>query len=207
MASSPSSPRTARRDSSWVRRLEYGSLNTQRYAALVGGDTGPVNYLLDVSHFQTDGYRQHSEAQRNLLNGKVRLKLDDVSQLTFIANAIETPFVQDPLGLTAAQVLANPMQAGTGADMFNTRKSLAQEQLGLTYERTFGEHDSLVAMVYSGHRQTTQFQSIPLATQAAPTSPGGVIDLARDYGGTDVHFTDHRDFLGHHADHDGRRQL
>ncbi len=25
--------------------LEYGSLNTQRYAALVGGDTGPVNYM------------------------------------------------------------------------------------------------------------------------------------------------------------------
>ena len=34
--------------------LEYGSLNTQRYSALVGGDAGPVNYLLDVSHFQTE---------------------------------------------------------------------------------------------------------------------------------------------------------
>src|SRR5580698_4571791 len=176
--------------------LEYGSLNTQRYAALVGGDTGPVNYILDVSHFQTDGYRRHSEAQRNLLNSKVRVKLDDVSQLTFIANAVEMPFVQDPLGLTSAQVVANPLQAGTGADMFNTRKSLAQEQLGLTYDREFGDNDSLVAMLYSGHRQTTQFQAIPLATQAAPTSPGGVIDLARGYSGTDVHFSDHREPWG-----------
>jgi iron complex outermembrane receptor protein len=176
--------------------LEYGSLNTQRYAGLVGGDIGPVNYLLDVSHFQTDGYRRHSEAQRNLLNGKVRVKLDDVSQLTFIANAVEMPFVQDPLGLTAAQAVANPIQAGTGADMFNTRKALTQEQLGATYEREFGANDSLVAMIYSGHRQTTQFQSIPLATQAAPSSPGGVIDLARNYDGTDVHFTDRREFLG-----------
>ena len=121
---------------------------------------------MDVSHFQTDGYRRHSEAQRNLLNSKVRVKLDDVSQLTFVANAVETPFVQDPLGLTSAQVLANPIQAGTGADMFNTRKALAQEQLGLTYDRDLGDHDSLVATLYSGHRQTTQFQSIPLATQA-----------------------------------------
>src|SRR5580704_10324743 len=104
--------------------LEYGSLDTQRYAALLGGDTGQVNYLLDVSHFQTDGYRRHSEAQRNLLNSKVRVKLDDVSQLTFIANAVEMPFVQDPLGLTAAQLAANRQQAGTGADMFNTRKSV-----------------------------------------------------------------------------------
>src|SRR5665213_2058137 len=170
--------------------LEYGSLDTQRYSALVGGDAGPENYLIDISHFQTDGYRRHSEAQRNLLNGKVRVKLDDVSQVTFIANAVETPFMQDPLGLTTAQVVADPMQAGTGADTFNTRKALAQEQLGLTYERAFGEHDSLVAMVYSGHRQTTQFQSIPQATQQISTSPGGVIDLARNYDGTDVHFTD-----------------
>ena len=176
--------------------LEYGSLNTQRYAALVAGDTGPVNYIMDLSHFQTDGYRRHSEAQRNLLNSKVRVKLDDVSQVTFVANAIETPFVQDPLGLTRAQVVADPIQAGIGANMFNTRKSLTQEQLGLTYDRDVGEHDSLVAMVYSGHRQTTQIQAIPLATQAAPTSPGGVIDLARNYSGTDLHFSDHRDFLG-----------
>jgi iron complex outermembrane receptor protein len=176
--------------------IEYGSLNTQRYSALVGGDSGPVNYVMDVSHFQTDGYRRHSEAQRNLLNSKVRVKLDDVSQLTFIANAIETPFVQDPLGLTSAQLLADPIQAGTGANTFNTRKSLAQEQLGLTYEREFGEHDTLVAMVYSGHRQTTQFQSIPVATQAVSTSPGGVIDLARGYSGTDVHFSDHRELWG-----------
>ncbi|MGC1459129.1 MAG: TonB-dependent receptor [Steroidobacteraceae bacterium] len=176
--------------------IEYGSLNTQRYSTLVGGDSGPVNYVMDVSHFQTDGYRRHSEAQRNLLNSKVRVKLDDVSQLTFIANAIETPFVQDPMGLTSAQLLSSPIQAGTGANMFNTRKSLAQEQLGLTYEREFGDNDSLVAMLYSGHRQTTQFQSIPLATQAASTSPGGVIDLARGYSGTDVHLSDHREFWG-----------
>ncbi|HEV2703427.1 MAG TPA: TonB-dependent receptor [Steroidobacteraceae bacterium] len=176
--------------------LEYGSLNTQRYSALVGGDSGPVNYIMDVSHFQTDGYRRHSEAQRNQLNSKVRVKLDDVSQLTFIANAVETPFVQDPLGLTSAQRVADPVQAGTGADTFNTRKALAQEQLGLTYDREFGDHDSLIAMVYGGHRQTTQYQSIPLATQAAPSSPGGVIDLARGYSGTDVHFSDQREFLG-----------
>jgi iron complex outermembrane recepter protein len=176
--------------------LEYGSMNTQRYAALVGGDNGPLNYIMDVSHFQTDGYRQHSEAQRNLLNGKVRYNIDEVSKLTFIANAIETPFVQDPLGLTSAQLATNPIQPGTGAAMFNTRKSLAQEQLGLTYERQLTESDSLVAMVYSGHRQTTQFQAIPLATQAAPTSPGGVVDLARNYDGTDVHFSDHRDLWG-----------
>ncbi|HTY50800.1 MAG TPA: TonB-dependent receptor [Steroidobacteraceae bacterium] len=175
---------------------EYGSLDTQRYALLLGGDSGPVNYVADLSHFQTDGYRGHSEAQRNLFNSKVRYRLDDLSSLTLVANAIVTPFVQDPMGLTAAQVVADPQQAGTGAVPFNTRKSLSQEQVGATYTRQLSAADDFTAMLYDGHRQTTQFQSIPVATQLSPDSPGGVIDLARGYGGVDAHLSDRRSFAG-----------
>ena len=34
-----------------------------------------------------------------------------------------------------------------------------------------------------GTRGTEQFQAIPVAAQAPPTHPGGVIDLERGYGG------------------------
>jgi iron complex outermembrane recepter protein len=175
---------------------EYGSLDTQRYAMLVGGDSGPLNYIADLSHFQTDGYRDHSEAQRNLFNSKVRYRIDDLSSVTLVTNAIVTPFVQDPLGLTAAQAAADPDQAGIGAVPFNTRKSLSQEQVGVTYTRELSATDDFTAMLYDGHRQTTQFQSIPVATQLSPDSPGGVIDLARGYGGVDGHLSDHRSFAG-----------
>jgi iron complex outermembrane receptor protein len=171
---------------------EYGSFATQRYALKAGGDSGALNYVLDGSHFQTAGYRDHSHAERNVINSKVRWTMSDVSKLTLVVNAIQTPFVQDPLGLTQAQVDADPSQAGTNAVAFNTRKSLNQEQVGLTYQRELGEHDELDTMLYGGHRATTQYQAIPLATQAPPTSPGGVIDLARLYDGLDVHLTDRR---------------
>ena len=176
--------------------LEYGSLNTQREYLMAGGGTDRVNWLVDASHFQTDGYREHSEAQRNLLNSRVRFNLDDASTLTLVTNVVETPFVQDPLGLTAAQLAASRGQAGTNADLYNTRKSLAQEQLGLNYQRRLGSNDDVSVMVYGGHRATEQFQAIPMRTQLATTSPGGMVDLARNYSGVDAHLTDRREFWG-----------
>ena len=44
---------------------DYGTFNTQRYALKTMGRDGGVDYVVDASHFQTDGYRYHSEAERN----------------------------------------------------------------------------------------------------------------------------------------------
>ncbi len=175
----------------------YSTFDTQRYALSTGGDNGFVNYVVDASHFQTDGYRVHSDAERNNFNAKVRLEPSDSSKLTVVANAVQTPFVDDPLGLTQAQLAANRTSAGVGAIAYNSRKDLAQEQLGITYENQLSGNDSVAASAYTGHRDTTQFQAIPEATQAAaPLYPGAVIALNRAYYGVDVHATDERDWAG-----------
>jgi len=174
---------------------EAGSLATQRYALKGAGDSGSVNYVLDASHFQTDGFRDHSAAERNILNGKVRFELDDLSKLTLVVNAIETPFIQDPLGLTLAQLATDRTQAGVNALAYNSRKSLNQEQIGAIYDRQLSASDTLEATLYSGHRATTQFQAIPASTEKLITSPGGVIDLNRLFGGGELHVTDERTLL------------
>jgi iron complex outermembrane receptor protein len=176
---------------------EYGTFNTQRYAVKTTGSDGVVNYVVDAAHFQTDGYRFHSDAERNNFNAKLRFAASEASTVTVVANAIETPFVQDPLGLTRAQLAVNPEQAGTGAIPFNTRKSLGQEQLGLVFDGKLSGNDELSTTVYTGHRATTQFQAIPQATQQnAPLYPGGVIDLDRAFWGVDAHATDQRNIAG-----------
>jgi iron complex outermembrane recepter protein len=176
---------------------EYGSFNTQRYAMKTEGADDVVNYVMDAAHFQTDGYRFHSNAERDNFNAKMRVETSDTSKLTLVANVVATPFVQDPLGLTRAQLGADPRQAGVGAIPFNTRKSLEQEQLGAVYEDKLSANDDLSSMVYTGHRATTQFQAIPVATQQnAPLYPGGVIDLDRAFWGIDTHVTDRREIAG-----------
>lgn len=176
---------------------EYGNFNTQRYAlqGLAGEQARGVNLVLDASHFSTDGFRDHSAAERNLANAKASVQLDGSSNLTFIANAIDAPTSQDPLGLTSAQLASNREQAGTNAVAYNSRKSVQQEQFGVDYERTLSGADQLSAMVYGGARDTTQFQAIPKSSETAPTNPGGVIELVHGYWGADVHLTDQRSLL------------
>ena len=175
---------------------QYGTFNTQRYAVKTEGDDGVLNYVVDAAHFQTDGYRFHSEAERDNFNAKLHFATSDSAKLTVVANVVETPSVQDALGLTRAQLASNPRQAGVGALQFNTRKSLDQEQLGAIYEDQLSANDDWSTTLYTGHRATTQFQAIPVSTQNAPLSPGGVIDLNRAFWGVDSHVTDARELAG-----------
>ncbi len=173
---------------------QYGAFNTQRYALKAAGDDGAVNYVVDGTHFQTDGYRFHSDAERNNFNTKVRFNPTDSSKLTLVANAIQTPYTQDPLGLTSAQLAADPRQAGVGAIAYDTRKNLDQEQAGATFEDTWSAHDTLNASAYVGHRAATQYLAIPQAVeQRSLLYPGGVIALDRTFWGTDAHVTDQRE--------------
>ena len=176
---------------------QYGTFNTQRYAVKTTGDNGVINYVVDAAHFQTDGYRFHSDAERNNFNAKLKFAPSATSKLTLVANVLATPAVQDPLGLTRAQLAADPRQAGVGALLYNTRKSLGQQQVGAVYENSLSAHDDLSSTLYTGHRTTTQFQAIPQATQQnAPLYPGGVIDLDRSFWGIDSHVTDKRELGG-----------
>ncbi|MFT7776442.1 TonB-dependent receptor family protein [Roseateles sp.] len=164
----------------------FGSDGLRRLAASSSGKTGGFAYTLGASRFETDGYRQHSQTERRLGNAKLSWKLGGDTQLTLVANSVELPEAQDPLGLTRAQWQAAPRGVDPAAISFDTRKTMQQTQGGLVLEHGIDEANSLRVMVYQGHRTTTQFQAIPVATQASALHPGGVIDLSRDYEGADI---------------------
>jgi iron complex outermembrane receptor protein len=169
--------------------LAGGSDGVLRLGTKVSGASGSLGYVASLSHFQTDGYREHSAAERDLGNVKLTWRPDDASKLTLVANSVSLPKAQDPLGLTRAQFEADPRSVDPAATTFDTRKTVDQTQLGAVYERRLDSVNSLRALVYSGHRSTEQFQSIPVGPQASPLHPGGVIALGRDYSGTDLRWT------------------
>jgi|UPI000481EFC4 iron complex outermembrane receptor protein len=174
--------------------LAAGSFGTTRIGSTVGGSSGAVDYLLSGSHFETDGYRDHSAAERNIANGKMGINLDDGSRLTLILNSVHLS-AQDPLGLTVEQYALNPRSAAV-ATQFNTRKTVDQTQAGLLYERSIDASNALRLMVYAGERKTTQYQAIPPSAQASPLSAGGVIGLSRDFGGLDLRWTSQMELAG-----------
>jgi iron complex outermembrane receptor protein len=170
-------------------KLYGGSYDTSKWTAQYGAQHGPLNLNVASSGFRTDGYREHSETRRDHSHGKFKLDAGRAGTFTLVADAFDQPETQDPLGLTAAQVAQNRRQAGTSALLFNTRKSVAQNQVGIVHDLKIGARDSLQSRVYVGDRQVTQYLAIPLAAQNAPTSAGGVVDLDRTYGGAAVRWT------------------
>ncbi len=162
------------------------SYETIRASVNARGVSGPADYNLDFTHFETDGYRDHSAAQRESGNGKLNLKIGDGGKLTLLANTVNIPGAQDPLGLTRAQFEADPRSVATAAETFNTRKTVQQSQGGAIYEQDIGGGNTLRLMGYYGQRGVTQYLSIPVATQGNPLHSGGVVDLDGNYGGTDL---------------------
>ncbi|MDQ7996587.1 MAG: TonB-dependent receptor [Luteibacter sp.] len=167
-----------------------GSNGNFRSSVNARGTEGPVDYNIDFSHFRTSGYRDHSAARRESGNAKIGWKIDDDSKLTLVVNTVDVPDAQDPLGLTRAQVKADPQQVASVAETYNTRKSTDQQQAGLIWDQRIDSANSLRVMGYYGQRSVTQYLSIPKATQAAqPGNSGGVVDLDNEYGGGDARWT------------------
>lgn len=163
-----------------------GSHGTTKFGVQAGGTAGSVNYLIDTSRFDTNGYRDHSAARRTHTNAKFKIDAGSRGTVTVVANVLDQPETQDPLGLTAAQVAQNRRQAVAGAYTFNTRKSVAQDQVGAVYDLPLSERDNLQARIYLGNRQVTQHLGF---NGGGALASGGVVDLDRGYGGVGLRWT------------------
>jgi iron complex outermembrane receptor protein len=135
-----------------------------------------------VSRFDTEGFRDHSAATRDTANGKVRLNIGDDTTVTVIANYLNQPDTQDPLGLTKAQMDQDRRQAGTGALAQDTRKSIENSQAGAILEKRLSSEDSIRVLGYAGKRTVQQFLALTFAGR-------GVVDLNRDFEGVDFRWT------------------
>jgi iron complex outermembrane recepter protein len=174
-----------------------GTNNTQRSAVDLAGGTAPYAYAVDAESFHTGGYRKHSATGRSTLNLRGALLDTPIGRLRLAINALNSDNAQDPLGLSRAQLQQNPDQTTSEAFSFNTRKSTHQDTAGADLRTELGPV-RLQTSLWLGARAITQFQAIPPSTQrpagfpqtaASRSSPGGVIDLGRHFGGIDSRVT------------------
>ena len=174
----------------------FGSYGTLRGYTKFGGQWGALNAIGDLSHFETNGYRDHSGALRDQFNGKMRYGFTDDTSVTLVASQLRQPQTQDPGGLTRAQVDKDPRQVQPGVIQFDTRKTINHDQSGATLNHRIDGSSRIQASAYAGQRWVEQYLSIPLATQNLPTHSGGVIALDRDFGGLALrYFKDLREDL------------
>ncbi|ARN29724.1 TPA: TonB-dependent receptor [Acinetobacter baumannii] len=169
-----------------------GSHDKSRAGLVLQGGAKGANepsYIISSSYFDTDGYREHSGAEKVLNNAKLSWNLDDGSKINWVTNYVKI-HADDPQGLTHDQWNANPKQQVPFLKQFNVRKDIEQTQTGITWSKPINDKNELYAMAYLGNRQVTQYQSIPKSTQEAnDNQAGGVIDFERNYYGADFRWT------------------
>ncbi|WP_175651496.1 TonB-dependent receptor family protein [Pseudomonas sp. Marseille-P9899] len=147
------------------------------------GGNDQAGFVLDASRMDTDGYRDHSAARRDQTFAKVHVRPDEDSRLALIFNTLEQNGTQDPLGQTWSGYKQDPRSVIPQAEQYNTRKSIHHQQVGLNYERDFGDA-TLQFNAYAGKRSVIQYLSIPKGTPANERG-GGVVDFDREFhGGT-----------------------
>ena len=160
-----------------------GSFGTWNGGARVNGVAGPLAYVAAINRFTTDGFRDHSAAERTLAVAKLSAAWSERTRLIVLGTAQDQPETQDPLGLTRAQWEANPRQADPVATLFDTRKTVRQQQLGARLDHEFDDATSLRATGYGGRRKVRQYLAF---SGIGFTSSGGVTDLNRDYAGASL---------------------
>lgn len=165
-----------------------GRDDTHALGARLRGTAGGTGYNLVVQGFETQGYRAHSAARRTQLHGKVGFDLGVAGTLGVVASRLDAPDALDPLGLTREQARQDPTQATAAALAFNTRKSVAHQQLGALHALALGP-GTLRTTAWAGERQVEQVLAVPVAAQANPLSAGGVIALADRFSGVDARWS------------------
>jgi iron complex outermembrane receptor protein len=152
----------------------FGSYGTRIQRLDAGGTVGKFNYIVDGTHFQTDGYREHSAAKRDNLHAKFGYDLGKDSSLTLIFNGENQPFAEDPSSLTKEQARDDPRFAVPGVFKFGAGESHRDRQLGVVYEQQLGQDDHLHVTGYAGTRRVIQFLPFP---GSSPNGGGAVVDL------------------------------
>ncbi len=142
-------------------QLYTGSYDLRRtdwqYAGRLGAGPGGVGLVADYGTFSTDGYRDNSAAERQQFNGKLSFGPDAGTRVNVVFNQFDMPLAEDPLGLTAAQLAADPTQAGTNALAQRTRKITRQNQLGSSLTHELDRDSSVTARLYFGTRDNLQY--------------------------------------------------
>ena len=160
-----------------------GSYGTSIVGVKATGIADGVGYVAAFSNFDTDGYREHSAALRQIANAKLAFNATESTHVTLIANSQNQPQTQDPLGLTYAQWQADPRQADPAAILFNTNKTIRQVQGGAAVDQVLDASTNLRVTAYGGERQIRQYLAL---SGSGPTSSGGVVDLDRNFEGVGV---------------------
>ena len=123
--------------------LTEGSFALKRYLISTTIGTEKLRARIQYALQKSDGYRDHTQMQRSILNTDIAY--DVSSSSSFAATVFYTDlFYETPGGLNLAQYNENPLQARMGADDVKAAVSNKTFYGGVTFDHQWNDHWSTV---------------------------------------------------------------
>jgi len=121
-------------------RFAGGEYGYSKYQLKAGGQAGDLDYLVNVSTQEIDGYRDNAFAEGRLVNTRFGYQLNETDRINVVFNHTDQPTSDDPGGINAEQAASDPRSARDRNLQFAAGEALDQQRLGLVYEmdRDFG---------------------------------------------------------------------
>jgi len=172
-----------------VNRLSLGSTvdeeGLSRHRWVGEWRDAELGVRLQGSQLEADGNRPHARAERDQLGAQVYYRFDNGIQAQWRFDQEDAPLLQDPLGLTETQWQTDPYQLNSGAELFNTRKSIHHQQQAFSLRQERGNQRWQIAL-WQGERRIRQYLALK---GDALASAGGVVDLNRHFQGVNGNYT------------------
>jgi iron complex outermembrane recepter protein len=165
----------------------FGSYSTKRQVMDAAGQIDGLEYLLNVSNFETDGYRDNSESDKQAATAKFKLNISNDTKLTTLVNWFEQD-AQDPIGLNRASAFNSSLRdTVVPAALFaNTSVSRNHTQVGFNFEHAFNANNKISLIPYVGTRKNAQILTTTPTVPTLATTNARLSEIDREFYGTDV---------------------
>lgn len=152
-----------------------------------GGRKNNAHYYLGVTGLNYEGYREQSAVEKYLVNSRIGWELDNEQAIDLYLTALDTPYAQDPSGLTRRQAHADRKQATGLAEQLDAGQTVDQQRLGIRYRH---------AALGGGLLQTQAFISQRDFHQQLPFPGSSLIDYQRLFYGIGMEYSHDLDLFG-----------
>jgi len=165
----------------------FGSYSTKRQVMDAAGQIDGLEYLLNVSNFETDGYRDNSESDKQAVTAKFKLNISNDTKLTALVNWFEQD-AQDPIGLNRALAFNSSLRDSVvpAALFANTSVSRNHTQVGFNFEHAFNANNKISLIPYVGSRKNAQILTTTPTVPTLATTNARLSEIDREFYGTDV---------------------
>lgn len=135
----------------------FGSYDTKRNILEAAGQLEGMEYMLNVSNFESDGYRANSASNKQMATAKFKFNLTEDTKVTTLINWFDQE-AQDPLGLDRARAFSNSTRKDVvpAALFANTSVKRDHTQIGFNIEHAFNANNKLTLTPYVGSRNNAQ---------------------------------------------------